>query len=70
MVDFVHGAPKTRQLFKVLVVLPPSGKISAGAHGLFKTFITFSHNVCCRKRRPFNVKDVDDSGVALDANYT
>ena len=29
---FLHGAPKTCQLFKVSVVLPPSGKISAGAH--------------------------------------
>ena len=33
MVDFLYGAPKTCQLFKVSVVLPPSGKISAGAHG-------------------------------------
>ena len=32
MVDFLYGAPKMCQLFKVLVVLPPSGKISAGAH--------------------------------------
>ena len=33
MVDFLYGAPKTCQLFKVSVVLPPYGKISAGAHG-------------------------------------
>ena len=33
MVDFLYGAPKTCQLFKVSVVLPPSGKMSAGAHG-------------------------------------
>ena len=32
MVNFLYGAPKTCQLFKVSVVLPPSGKISAGAH--------------------------------------
>ena len=32
MVIFWYGAPKTCQLFKVSVVLPPSGKISAGAH--------------------------------------
>ena len=32
MVDFSYGAPKTCQLFKVSVILPPSGKISAGAH--------------------------------------
>ena len=34
MVDFLYGAPKTCQFFKVLVVLPPSGKISAGAHDM------------------------------------
>ena len=34
MVDSWYGAPKkTCQLFNVLVVLPPSGKIPAGAHG-------------------------------------
>ena len=33
VVDFLYGAPKTRQRFKVSVILPPSGKISAGAHG-------------------------------------
>ena len=33
MVDFLYGAPKTCRLFKVSVILPPSGKISAGAHG-------------------------------------
>ena len=32
MVDFWYGAPKTCRFFNVLVVLPPSGKISAGAH--------------------------------------
>ena len=32
-VDFLYGAPKTCRLFKVSVILPPSGKISAGAHG-------------------------------------
>ena len=32
MVDFLYGAPKTCRLFKVSVTLPPSGKISAGAH--------------------------------------
>ena len=32
MVIILYGAPKTCQLFKVSVVLPPSGKISAGAH--------------------------------------
>ena len=32
MVDVLHGATKTYQLFKVSVILPPSGKISAGAH--------------------------------------
>ena len=32
MVDFLYGAPKTCQLFETSVVLPPSGKISAGAH--------------------------------------
>ena len=34
MVDILYGAPKTCRLFKVSVILPPSGKISAGAHGL------------------------------------
>ena len=32
MVNFLHSAPKTCQLFKVLMVLPPSGKNSAGVH--------------------------------------
>ena len=32
-VDLLYGAPKTCRLFKVSVILPPSGKISAGAHG-------------------------------------
>ena len=32
MVGFLYGAQKTCQLFEALVVLPPSGKISAGAH--------------------------------------
>ena len=32
MVDFLYGEPKTCQLFETSVVLPPSGKISAGAH--------------------------------------
>ena len=32
MVDSVYGARKTCQFFNVSVVLPPSGKISAGAH--------------------------------------
>ena len=31
-VNFLYGAPKTCQLFYVSVILPPSGKISAGAH--------------------------------------
>ena len=30
---FLYGAPKKCQIFKVLVVLPPSGKIPAGAYG-------------------------------------
>ena len=34
MVDFLYGAPKTCRLFKVSVILPPSGKISAGAHAV------------------------------------
>ena len=33
MVDFLHDAQKRVHFFKVLVVLPPSGKLSAGAHG-------------------------------------
>ena len=32
MVDYLYGAPKTCRLSKVSVTLPPSGKISAGAH--------------------------------------
>ena len=32
MVDFLYGVPKTCRLFKASVILPPSGKISAGAH--------------------------------------
>ena len=36
MVDFLYGAPKTCRLFKVSVILPPSGKISTGAHRLIK----------------------------------
>ena len=37
MIDFLYGAPKTCQLFKVTVVLPPSGKISAGAHATIQS---------------------------------
>ena len=32
MIDFVHGATKTCQLFKLSVVLLPSRKNSVGAH--------------------------------------
>ena len=32
VVDFLYGAPKTCRLLKLSVILPPSGKISAGAH--------------------------------------
>ena len=39
-VDFLYGAPKTCQLFKASVVLPPSGKISAGAHEKFHNHIS------------------------------
>ena len=35
MVHFWYGTPKTCQIVKVSVVLPPSGKFSAGAHDLW-----------------------------------
>ena len=39
MVNFLYGAPKTCHLFKVSLVLPPSGKISAGAHGFVEPLL-------------------------------
>ena len=47
MVDIFHGAPKTCPIFKLSVVLPPSGKISAGAHGRnrLSCLSMFAHNL-------------------------
>ena len=41
MIDFLYSAPKTCQVFKTSVVLPPSGKISTGAHVWFYVFLHF-----------------------------
>ena len=43
MVDLLYGALKTCQLFKVSVVLPPSGKFFAGAHGRVRSRASFRY---------------------------
>ena len=53
MVNFWYGAPKTCRLFKVSVALPPSGKISAGAHDkrFVFFFFFFVQTICSRRTR-------------------
>ena len=59
MVDFLYAAPKTCRLFEVSVILPPSGKISAGAHDLAE--ISGYYRTYSAKSSEYESNPIDDS---------